>query len=133
MAKRTFTLGRSGGLTITDMMEIEGGKSVTWRMNTKASVRLLGNQAVLSQKDAKGRVRELRVAAKPADVKWEFTSIAEPRGWADSANPDMGQLFFTFRPKRSGSQTLRVDFTENENGNWTDDSRGDMNERKENR
>jgi len=133
MAKRTFTLGRNGGLTIADMMEIEGGKSVTWRMNTKASVRLLGNQAVLSQKDAKGRVRELRVAAKPADVKWEFTSIAEPRGRADSANPDMGQLFFTFRPKRSGSQTLRVDFTENENGNWTDDSRGDMNERKENR
>ena len=109
-ASRTFTLEEGGGLTITDTMDLEGDAPVTWRMNTRATARIDGNRAVLSQTDASGRLRELLVTTDAPDAHWEFRSVSEPRGPHDGANPGIGQLSFTVTPKHSGWIEWKVRF-----------------------
>ena len=109
--RRTFALGPRGGLEVRDAIrQARAGDRVTWRVNVFADVEVKGNVAVLTAKDAAGRVRKLRVRAEPSDIVFTVTDRSAPARPYEAATPGLKQLGFVRTLPKSGEDRFSVFF-----------------------
>lgn len=110
-ATRTFTLEERGGASVADdLAGLTPGETVTWRMNTKATVKLDGTRVVLSGVDDKGGLHRMVVRLDgPEGVNWQVRSI-ERMGEIDAPNPGFSQLYFETKSPADGHLAWKVSF-----------------------
>lgn len=108
---RTFSLVRKGGFVVRD--EIAGahpGETVTWRMNTFASVEATGSRATLTATNAFGIVQTLRVTVDSPDVVFSVSDCQKRRRAYERDNPGLRQLCFERAVPASGSVSWTIRF-----------------------
>lgn len=105
-AVRTFHLPERRHLVIRDRVEgLPGGRTVTWRMMTGASITLNSNREALLHKDGKQlRVRLL----EPADAEWIVRDASKPVAAHDAPNPGKSILEFSIAAPASGMLSTLV-------------------------
>lgn len=109
--KRTFALGARGGLEVRDIIrEACADDRVTWRVNVFAEVTVRRNVAVLTAKDAAGRIRTLRVRAEPSDISFEVVDRSAATSPCEAENSGLRQLCFSRDLTKNGETRFSVFF-----------------------